>query len=274
MAVLPGEWLTASDGGSLHCPDHYDLTLEKSTRIRVMQLGFLPRFVLDTGQAAIHFGKDSFFFDTPALSVGVIGTGKDQWLTFSSDDKHQAMGCGQGIVAMDFEIKESAAKPLLLSRLCQMELALNGGAVKRYIRAGDRVNSENLILPRHFWPELSNIPVVQLSPAPANDLGMILSFTPSTDGLKIQWRASGVEQGATCTVYGQKNDAANNFQQASIGLNQQGQQITEPHQNGGNEKRIFGREAKGSPKCSVGKSRFIIGQADEFAAAKQGLTGK
>lgn len=206
VTVLPGEWVDAPDGGTLHCPDHYRVEIDKLTRLRVQQFGSVPNFLVERGQIRVNFGTDPLFVETSGFSAATIGAlSTPQRLIVSESAKEHALGCDLGATVMNLTEKKGAdGVSSLFAHNCQLEVAPDGGAVHRFLFSGDDVMIPNLMTPRQFWPRPTGKANTSFKPEPMSiDLQVILN---GTETAVAHWTINGFVPNIPCSFYLQKSE--------------------------------------------------------------------
>jgi len=205
--LLPGDWIDTPEGANLFCPGGYGVSLARQSRVLLSELAGGPALFLERGALTAAFGRAPLVLGTPTLELRLAGLGSGQRVSLTPE----LVECSLGSVAADFEpVGDDTPQTLFGSGACRMELALNGGAIKRYLLSGERVRAANLALPRRFWPRLGPPPGASQPPqAPAG-----ISLLPATgaqaadSSFKAAWSLPPwLGPGASCQVFAQPTDA-------------------------------------------------------------------
>jgi hypothetical protein len=207
IPIIPGEWIPSPVGGALHCPDNFDITLEKDAKIRIRQtMSGVPMFFLESGEAHFRFGQESFFLETPTSTMAAAGETKGQLLNIQVSPQKETVDCALGAVSMSYEGKEGATSSRkLVSHLCRIEVTVPPNPDSHYLLDTDDVAVENLSLSRNYWPKTAaTTPVPGAPQSPGGVAGMRLIYG---DG-KLNLLYVNMLSDPECTLFGQKSEAS------------------------------------------------------------------
>jgi hypothetical protein len=215
-AVLPGDRISAPEGGKLHCPDSYDFTLAKATTLWLGQAHGVPAVSLDDGSVTLTMRADPIILETPSAGYGLAGRGKAIGLSLAISKEQETLICGYGVAAGTFEVTNPAMKQLLIMGHCGFALTGPDGALVRYLGEKDKVSLANIFLSRGFWPTDTSFFYHD------HGLGLSLdeieaSLVPTAapnEPIQLAWKANTILPTPAspplkldCVVYGQKTEA-------------------------------------------------------------------
>jgi hypothetical protein len=206
VAVLPGEWINAPEGGTLECPGGYSVLLEKGTRMRVRQADSLPDFTLASGSIGVTSGAADYFFSLPGFSGGLRGQTKYQNIIYSAKPLESLLACTEGLATVSIRSSNQPnVKSLLSSRACRLDVYFGQKGEARHLFPVDNVHVENLGISRISWPYISPSPQLNRVLLSSKFIHLELKAQP---GGALSWQLPPSLLNADCTVISQKSDFA------------------------------------------------------------------